>query len=145
MCSVALFKTRRKISCTTIRCGPGVSRAGSNIELAAHIVDGDPNTFWEPDPRDPIEQWWGRGRSGSRRARGGHFRPLVEEELGDPFFKYLLLLAPNQTLSLTDDGRVSFELFVPHEGPNTQQRAFFFQSASATGGASLANPVNPAS
>ena len=31
----------------------GVSRAGSNIEMAAHIVDGDPTTFWEPDPRDP--------------------------------------------------------------------------------------------
>ena len=68
---------------------------------------------------------------------------FVEEGLGDPFFKYLLLLARNQTLSLTDDRKVSFELFVPHEGPNTQQRAFFFESAAATGGATLAGPVNP--
>ena len=68
---------------------------------------------------------------------------FVDEDLGDPFFKYLLLLAPNQTLSLTDDRKVSFELFVPHEGPNTEQRAFFFESAAATGGATLAPPVNP--
>lgn len=122
---------------------PGVSRAGSNIDRAAHIVDGDPTTFWEPDPNDPIEQWWVEVDLGRAVPVEGISVRFVEEGLGDPFFKYLLLLAPNQTLSLTDDGRVSFELFVPHEGPNTQQRSFFFASAVATGGASLATPVNP--
>ncbi len=122
---------------------PGVSRAGSNIEMAANIVDGDPTTFWEPDPRDPIEQWWVEVDLGRAVPVEGISVRFVEEELGDPFFKYLLLLARNQTLSLTDDRKVSFELFVPHEGPNTQQRAFFFESATATGGASLAAPVNP--
>ena len=121
----------------------GVSRAGSNIEMAAHIVDGDPTTFWEPDPRDPIEQWWVEVDLGRAVPVEGISVRFVEEELGDPFFKYLLLLARNQTLSLTDDRKVSFELFVPHEGPNTQQRAFFFESAAATGGATLAAPVNP--
>ena len=121
----------------------GVSRAGSNIEMATNIVDGDPTTFWEPDPRDPIEQWWVEVDLGRAVPVEGISVRFVEEELGDPFFKYLLLLAPNQTLSLTDDRKVNFELFVPHEGPNTQQRSFFFASAAATGGASLANPVNP--
>ena len=121
----------------------GVSRAGSNIEMAAHIVDGDPTTFWEPDPDDPIEQWWVEVDLGRAVPVEGISVRFVEEGLGDPFFKYLLLLAPNQTLSFADDGRVSFELFVPHEGPNTQQRTFFFESAVATGGVSLANPVNP--
>ena len=121
----------------------GVSRAGSNIEMAAHIIDGDPTTFWEPDPRDPIEQWWVEVDLGRAVPVEGISVRFVNEELGDPFFKYLLLLAPNQTLSFTDDDRINFELFVPHEGPNTQQRTFFFESASATGGASLALPVNP--
>ena len=121
----------------------GVSRAGSNIELAAHIIDGDPTTFWEPDPRDPIEQWWVEVDLGRAVPVEGISVRFVEEGLGDPFFKYLLLLAPNQTLSFTDDERINFELFVPHEGPNTEQRTFFFESASATGGASLAIPVNP--
>ncbi len=122
---------------------PGVSRAGSNIEMAAHIVDGDPTTFWQPDPDDPIEQWWVEVDLGRAVPVEGISVRFVDEELGDPFFKYLLLLAPNQTLSLTDDRKVNFELFVPHEGPNTQQRTFFFTSAAATGGASLAAPVNP--
>ena len=122
---------------------PGVSRAGSNIEMAAHIVDGDPTTFWEPDPNDPIEQWWVEVDLGRAVPVEGISVRFVDEELGDPFFKYLLLLAPNQTLSLTDDRKVNFELFVPHEGPNTQQRTFFFESAAATGGATLATPVNP--
>ena len=114
---------------------PGVSRAGSNIEMAAHIVDGDPTTFWEPDPDDPIEQWWVEVDLGRAVPVEGISVRFVEEGLGDPFFKYLLLLARNQTLSLTDDRKVSFELFVPHEGPNTQQRDFFFESAAATEGA----------
>ena len=113
----------------------GVSRAGSNIEMAANIVDGDPTTFWEPDPHDPIEQWWVEVDLGRALPVEGISVRFVEEELGDPFFKYLLLLAPNQTLSFTDDRKVSFELFVPHEGPNTQQRTFFFESAAATEGA----------
>ena len=121
---------------------PGVSRAGSNIEMAANIVDGDPATFWEPNPDAPIEQWWVEVDLGRAVPVEGISVRFVEEELGDPFFKHILLLAPNQTLSLTDDGRVNFELFVPHEGPNTQQRAFFFESAAAAGGATLARPVN---
>ena len=111
--------------------------------MAARIVDGDPTTFWEPDPRDPIEQWWVEVDLGRAVPVEGISVRFVDEDLGDPFFKYLLLLAPNQTLSLTDDRKVSFELFVPHEGPNTEQRAFFFESAAATGGATLAPPVNP--
>ena len=121
----------------------GVSRAGSNVAAAAHIIDGDPTTFWEPDPRDPIEQWWVEVDLGRAVPVEGISVRFVEGGLGDPFYKYLLLLAPNQTLSRTDDRKVNFELFVPHEGPNTEQRTFFFPSATATGGATLAAPVNP--
>ena len=121
----------------------GVSRAGSNVAAAAHIIDGDPTTFWEPDPRDPIEQWWVEVDLGRAVPVEGISVRFVEGGLGDPFYKYLLLLAPNQTLSRTDDRKVNFELFVPHEGPNTEQRTFFFPSAAATGGATLAAPVNP--
>ena len=122
MCSANPSKTPRKKFVYDYLVRPGVSRAGSNIEMAARIVDGDPTTFWEPDPNDPIEQWWVEVDLGRAVPVEGISVRFVEEELGDPFFKYLLLLARNQTLSLTDDRKVSFELFVPHEGPNTQQR-----------------------
>ena len=121
----------------------GVSRAGSNVHLAKNIIDGDPTTFWEPDPQDPIERWWievDLGRAVPVESISVRF---VEEELGDPFFKYLLLMASNQTLSLTDDRKVNFELFVPHEGPNTEQRTFWFESESSIGGAALSGAVNP--
>ena len=121
----------------------GVSRAGSNVELAVNILDGDPTTYWEPDPNDPIEKWWVEVDLGRALPVESISVRFVDEELGDPFLKYLLLLAQNQTLSLTDDRKLNFELFVPHEGPNVDQRTFLFESESPSGGASLSAAVNP--
>ena len=36
----------------------GVWKVGSNPGAAANIIDGDPETFWKPDPNDPVENWW---------------------------------------------------------------------------------------
>ena len=36
----------------------GVWKVGSNPGAAANIIDGDPETFWKPDPHDPVEDWW---------------------------------------------------------------------------------------
>ncbi|MCE2451146.1 MAG: hypothetical protein J4F35_23175 [Candidatus Latescibacteria bacterium] len=36
----------------------GVSRVGSNEALAPHIVDGDRDTFWEPDLAATPDKWW---------------------------------------------------------------------------------------
>ena len=122
---------------------PGLSRVGSNVELAGNILDGDPATYWEPDPNDPIEKWWVEVDLGRALPVESISVRFVAEELGDPFLKYLLLLAQNQTLSLTDDRKLNFELFVPHEGPNVDQRTFLFESESPSGGASLSAAVNP--
>ena len=35
----------------------GIFRAGSNIGDAFKIIDGDANTFWQPDPADPLAKW----------------------------------------------------------------------------------------
>ena len=35
----------------------GIFRAGSNPRDAANIIDGDYNTFWQPDPADPLAKW----------------------------------------------------------------------------------------
>ena len=97
---------------------PGVSRVGSNPALAAHILDGDPTTYWAPDPNDPIEDWWIEVDLG-RVAPLERFRvEFVEEGLGDPFYRYLMLLSPGGGGSL----------FIPHEAPNTDQRIFVFDS-----------------
>ena len=36
----------------------GVWKVGSNPGAAANIIDGDPETFWKPNPNDPVEDWW---------------------------------------------------------------------------------------
>ncbi len=36
----------------------GVWRVGSNPAKALNIIDGDPETFWKPDPADPLDKWW---------------------------------------------------------------------------------------
>ena len=36
----------------------GIRAAGSNPSDAEKIIDGDPSTFWAPDPTDDVEDWW---------------------------------------------------------------------------------------
>jgi len=36
----------------------GVWKVGSNPRDAGNIIDGDPETFWKPNPNDPVEDWW---------------------------------------------------------------------------------------
>ena len=36
----------------------GAWKAGSNFAAAGNIIDGDPNTFWQPDPDATLDEWW---------------------------------------------------------------------------------------
>ena len=36
----------------------GISDARSNPKDAAHVIDGDLSTYWEPDTEDPPRDWW---------------------------------------------------------------------------------------
>ena len=33
-------------------------KVGSNLGSRSNIIDGDPDTFWKPDPDDDLENWW---------------------------------------------------------------------------------------
>lgn len=35
----------------------GIWNAGSNARTAGRIIDGDPQTFWQPDPADDLSSW----------------------------------------------------------------------------------------
>lgn len=112
---------------------PGISRVGSNPGLASNIIDGDPATFWEPDPDDPIETWWievdlARGVPVERlRLR------FVDEELGDPFLRFVLFMEQKQ-LPLRDDGhKLNFATFIPFKGINRDRRLFVIESAQTSG------------
>ena len=36
----------------------GAWKAGSNFAAADNIIDGDPETFWQPDADAPLDDWW---------------------------------------------------------------------------------------
>ena len=105
---------------------PGISRVGSNPEAAANVLDGDPSTWWEPDPRDPVEDWWleiDLGRVVPVDTLRLHF---VEEDLGDPFRQFRLLAAPDQEPVAQDADRIDFFRVGGTEAPNESRRTFSF-------------------
>lgn len=36
----------------------GIKNAGSSLEGAWHVLDGDTATYWAPDPSDSLSSWW---------------------------------------------------------------------------------------
>ena len=64
----------------------GISDAGSNLDDAESVVDGDPATYWEPDTDDPVRDGWIRVDLGRlvwmkkivvRFAEGRHSDPFL--------------------------------------------------------------------
>ena len=106
---------------------PGVSRAGSNPHLMQHIADGDPDTFWEPNLDDPPEDWWVEVDLGRPVPLERVRLSFAEEALGDPFYRFILLLGPAQG-NYADETPGNMETFIPFEGVNTDQRTFVFDA-----------------
>ncbi|MBT3430090.1 MAG: hypothetical protein HN428_06670 [Proteobacteria bacterium] len=111
---------------------PGVSRVGSNPQLAANIYDGDPTTYWEPDPNDPVSEWWIEVDLARVVPLERLRLQFVGEEMGDPFYKFVLLLSELQTPSRFEEGNLRFSRLVPFESANTDQRVFVFESGSVS-------------
>ena len=112
---------------------PGVSRVGSNPHLAPNILDGDPTTFWEPNPDDPIGDWWIEVHLGRVVPLERLRLQFVDEQLGDPFLKFLLFFEKKQLPLVRDDSKLRFSIFVPFEGVNKDQRIFAFDSERTSG------------
>ena len=110
---------------------PGISRVGSNPQLADRILDGDPTTFWEPDPRDPIEQWWIEVDLGRAVPVERLKLKFVDEELGDPFLQFIMLLSRRQSALLHEpNSRIGFQLFIPQDAPSTTQREYILKAST---------------
>ena len=104
----------------------GISRVGSNTNAAANILDGDPNTYWEPDPDDPIDDWWVEVDLGRVVPIDSLVVQFVDEKLGDPFTKFRLLTSPWQIPVLEKSRDIGFELSGLVTIPNKDQRQFDF-------------------
>ena len=112
---------------------PGVSRVGSNPHLAPNILDDDPTTFWEPNPDDPIGDWWIEVHLGRVVPLERLRLQFVDEQLGDPFLKFLLFFEKKQLPLVRDDSKLRFSIFAPFDGVNKDQRIFAFDSERTSG------------
>lgn len=105
---------------------PGISRVGSNPQAAKNILDGDPNTYWEPDRNDPLGDWWIEVDLGRVVAVDEILLHFVSEELGDPFLGFRVLIAPDQEAIIEDVAEVDLDRIGGTQAPNRDQRDFSF-------------------
>jgi hypothetical protein len=103
---------------------PGISRVGSNPAAAANILDGDPDTYWEPDPRDPIENWWIEVDLGRIVPVDSLVLYFADESLGDPFRQFRILTSWFQRTVAQEEDKLELALVFGTNVPNTDQRTF---------------------
>ena len=107
----------------------GISRVGSNPDAAPNILDGDPETYWEPDLSADKDEWWieiDLGRVAIVEEIVLHF---VDAELGDPFYRFRVLVSPEQKLIREQSRVVPYSMIGGTSAPNTDQRTFSFSPA----------------
>ncbi|MDA0337658.1 MAG: hypothetical protein O2782_21035, partial [bacterium] len=119
-----IIRDRKDVPLYTYFLRPGISRVGSNAADAPNILDGDPTTFWEPDPRDPVEER-------SVEIDLGRVVPVdelvlhfVDEDLGDPFRQFRVLVAADQEAVTEDADRIDFVSIGGTNAPNESIRDF---------------------
>ena len=111
----------------------GVSRVGSNEALAPHIVDGDRDTFWEPDLAATPDKWWIEIDLGRVIVVEKVVLHFVDETLGDPFRQFRVMLAPQQKLIQAQSRVLQFKVVGQTRAPNTDQRTMAFSSEDTPG------------
>ena len=103
--------------------------AGSNHEDVVNVLDGDPTTFWEPDPprerSDVASSWWFRIDLGRIVVANRIVVTFVDEELGDPFYLFEVLTSDGQTpISARGGKSIDFLPVLQMVEPNTTRRRF---------------------
>jgi hypothetical protein len=119
-----IIADRKGVPLYTYFLRPGVSRVGSNPADAPNILDGDPTTFWEPDPNDPMENWWVEIDLGRVVPIDELILHFVDEDLGEPFRQFRVLVAPDQEPVTEDADRVDFVSIGGTNAPNESIRDF---------------------
>lgn len=68
--------------------GGGVRAAGSRRASAEALMDGRMDTYWEPDPAAPLQDWWVQLDLGRTVSATRIVLRFVDEDLGDPFLHF---------------------------------------------------------
>ncbi|MEE3258737.1 MAG: discoidin domain-containing protein [Candidatus Latescibacterota bacterium] len=102
----------------------GIGGAGSNIERAPLVIDGDDETSWEPELDRPVDDWWvdvdlGRAVVAQRIA-------VRFAQSGDPFLKFRVMVSDGRTTFTTVRRREFFRVGLVNID-NKTQREFVFE------------------
>lgn len=104
----------------------GIRQAGSQPKTAAQVMDGDPATWWEPDPEDGLGKWFVEIDLGRAVIAQQVVVRFAEEGAGDPFLKFRVLLSDGRTVAGSQD-RFLFYRAGQVVAPNKDQRIFRFE------------------
>lgn len=113
-----------------LRATGGIKRASSNSRAASDIMDGDPATYWEPDPDDDLADWQveidlGRLVSATRIVL--RFAEDAPESRADPFYQFRVHTATGQNpFDEATNPTLDYQLAGGTTAPNTDQREFSF-------------------
>ena len=102
--------------------------AGSNREDVVNVFDGDPSTYWEPDPLDGADlraKWWFTIDFGRIVVANRIVLRFVDEDLGDPFYLFDLLASEGFKPVRAPAGQtLDFAPVIHLDSPNTTQREY---------------------
>ena len=104
----------------------GVRDAGSNLALAANLIDGANDTFWEPAADAPLQDWWVEIDLGRAVWVKKIVVKFAEEDVGDPFLQFNLLTSSGLT-AFSQSKVLNYGRAGRSEGLNKTQRVFEFE------------------
>ena len=104
----------------------GIRDAGTNMDLADNLIDGQDNTYWEPAANTPLEKWWVEIDLGRVVWVQKIVVKFVGAEVGDPLLQFNLLTS-NGLSAFQQSEALNYVLVGRSEGLNKTQRVFEFE------------------
>ena len=104
----------------------GVRAAGVNAAEAGQVIDGQAQTFWEPDLDAPLRDWWVEIDLGRLVWAYKIVVKFAPEGLGDPFLQFKVLTS-NGLPAFSQSKALRFAPAGRSEGLNKTQRVFEFE------------------
>jgi hypothetical protein len=106
----------------------GIGAAGSNLETAANVIDGNISSYWEPDPEDEIDNWFIEVDLGRTVVAKRIVVRFVDAGMGDPFLKFRVMVSDGRK-AFGSEKRLQFLRVGQINFRNKDQREFTFDIA----------------
>lgn len=97
--------------------------AGSDAVGAANAIDGDPETFWQPDIDGPPRSWWLEIDLGRMVNATRIVLRFAEEVEGDPFYQFNVLVSDGTT-AFAGSQSLAYARVGRNDLPNTNHQRF---------------------